>query len=437
MFRSVLFVLISLLVFVGLSGCGGLQVPTSSTISGTVLDADNNAVRGALVSAGNSQTQTSSSGAYVLHNVKAGEVKVVAEITRNSVKYRGSTWALTFENETSQNVNIVVGVASQSATVFGQVQDRDGFALENASVYAYNGAGSSVRAFTDNTGQYVIEDLIPNTVYTISGTGQGYRSDQEDVLLSSGESRRVDLILGTPLVTAVDPPTNIGAVSWVSPSSPSFAAERGDYVSLIKSLIDERYENLKAPEDTTSQTRATDHAFVEVDVFWDDQYDEHILGYAVYRARLGQQLSFLDFHADPIAGYFVDLTPFGASTYVYGVTTLSTTFPDGNETESALSDLVQIETLDLLNLAPPTFNPLTIRWLNGSLASEYVVFFFSEYPSVGVSAFWDNIDSPSFGTSYVYDGPSLTPGKTYYYVVLGLNNDWSARTISPVGSFIP
>ena len=129
-----------------LAGCGGFTGPRTSTITGTVLDVDGVQVTGARVWTLDSSTTTSTSGAYVLERSRAGEVKITAEITRNGVLYRGLNHALNFENEQSQNLNIVVGAVSEAAKLVGTVRDREGFLLENVSVWAFNEIGSCIRS---------------------------------------------------------------------------------------------------------------------------------------------------------------------------------------------------------------------------------------------------------------------------------------------------
>lgn len=420
----------------GLGGCGGFSGPLTSTITGTVLDIDNNPVRDAKVWTDDALTYTSPTGAYVLENVRAGEVRVQAEIFRNGVKYYGVNWTLDYENEVTQSVNIIVGVASEAAHIHGVVKDREGFLLENVSVYAYNGAGSSVRTFTDSQGNYLLSALLPNYLYTISATARTYESDQADVVLSVRESRTLNFVLGQAGSPFMDPPTGVQAVSWVSPgygiSSPGFGRDPIDYVM---SVIDPRRKEI-AHSEQNSQANFPAGMLVEVDLFWDDPTGLNLLGFGIYRANSAfGALAFLDFLADPLAGYYVDMSVGQASTYSYAVTTIATDYPAVGS-ESDLSDRVVVDTLAPLTLLPPSFGPLTFRWQGGSLASEFIVFLFDEFPGIGVDVFWSNELDPAFGTSYVYNGPGLVPGKTYYYVVLGVNGDWSARTITAIDSFI-
>ncbi len=153
--RKITFLALSLAVAGILAGCGGYSGPKTSTITGTVLDIDGFAVIGAKVWTIDGNTVTSTSGAYVLKTNRPGPLKVSAEIYRNGVRYIGSNTSLNFNNEQTQSVNIVVGVASESATIQGVVRDREGFLLQNVSVWAFNETGGSVRVFTSASGGFV------------------------------------------------------------------------------------------------------------------------------------------------------------------------------------------------------------------------------------------------------------------------------------------
>lgn len=416
-----------------LAGCGGYVGPKTATVTGTVLDVDNNPVIGARVYTVDSSTYSSTSGAYVLTFNRHGEVKVRAELIKNGVTYTGVNWALNFDNEQTQNINIVVGPVSTKAKIVGTVRDRDGFLLENVPVYAYSGAGSSQRTFTNSEGAYVLEDLLSSVAYTVSASARTYRNDTDGVVLSSGESRTLNLVLGNPANTAFNAPTNLEVVTWVSPTDPTRSASGTDDVfSKFKKSFDPRYK-----EGAAIQTRALrDDLIVESDLFWDEITHSDLLGFNLYRGNgATSSLSYLDFLAEPVAAYYVDIGPNVMSTYSYGVTALATVYPDTSTSESDLSNIVTAETLDRLDLLTVNFAPLTFRWLAGSGAEEYYVFLYDEFPGVAATWIWDNLSSPTSSTLLTYTGPSLQPGRTYYYLVLGTANGGSSRTISQVGSF--
>lgn len=431
--RSLVITFTSVVAFFVLVSCGGFVGPKTSTITGTVLDIDNNPVIGAKVWTADTTTVTSTSGAYVLTANRAGETRVRAEIIKDGVKYIGTNWALDFENEQSQSVNIIVGPESSAGTIIGTVRDRDGFLLENVAVYAYNGAGSSVRTFTDTNGDYVLDDMLANVAYTVSASARTYRNDTDGVILSDSEIRTLNLILGNPASTEFNPPTNLDVVTWVSPTDPTRSVSTGDDAySKFKKLYDPRY--VAKP---TLQTRALrSDLIVESDLYWDEIAHADLLGFHIYRGNgVTSSLNYLDYLAEPNTSYFVDIGPNVGSIYSYGVTALATLYPEYPTSESELSNIVTAETLDKLDLLSPNFGPLTFRWLSGSGAEQYYVFLYDEFPGVAATWIWDNLSDPVSGTSLTYTGPSLEPGRTYYYLVLGTANGGSSRTISQVGSF--
>lgn len=420
-----------------LAGCGGFTGPKTATITGSVLDLDNNPVRDARVWTVDGSTRSTTTGTYQLLNVRPGEVKVTAEITKDGVTYRGSNWALNFDNEQTNNVNIVVGPRSTNGKIVGTVRDREGNLMENVSVYAFNGTGSASRDFTNSQGEYELEDVLAGVTYEVSATARTYRSDVSIVTLGNSETRVVNLILDDPGLPDFDPPTNLDGVTWVTPIDPTRGIEQSDPYVEIKKKMDPRYD----PRGFTDALRRAQgrtirpDLIVETDLFWDSFTHPDLLGYFIYRA-LGNtsNVNYLDFSQDPLSTYYVDIGPEVDSVYSYGITAVATLYPDFPNTESGLSNIVVVETLDRLDLMSLTAGP-TFRWTSGSGADEFYVFLYDEFPGVEVDWIWDNLSDPAFGTSYTYDGPSLVPGRTYYYLVLGMANGGGSRTLSQIGSF--
>ena len=415
-------------------GCGGTSsVVKSSTITGTVLDIDNQPVRDAVVSTRFGSTRTSTTGAYVLPKQADGAVEVSAETTRNGVRYRGKTMSFNFKNEKTQSVNIVVGQEDELGSIRGTVEDRNGDLLQDASVYAYNGAGSSARTFSDSNGNYEFRDLVGGVTYTVLAGGQGFRSDSSQVALGLNDIRTANFVLDNPGTPNLQPPQNAFATTWISPSDATRKPGGNDAYDAIKKLVDPKYK----PHKAHNQTRAFGSTLVEVDLEWDEQRFPDLQGYGIYRgAGANGTVAGIDFLPEPLAAFYVDLSVQPKSTYSYALTTISTEYPDfPNESESSLSTRIVAKTLDRLLLSNPTFSPLTFRWANGSGSQDYVVFLFDEFPGIGVTSIWNNAANPATGTSVVYNGNALQSGQTYYYVVVGLANNDDSRTISQIGSF--
>ncbi|MBL8065707.1 MAG: carboxypeptidase regulatory-like domain-containing protein [Chthonomonadaceae bacterium] len=422
---------ITALALLALAGCGGSSsVSKTSTVTGTVLDINNQPVRDAVVSSKFGSARTSTTGAFILQKQGDGPVEYSAVATRNGVRYSGRTRVWNFKNERTQSANIVIGIEGELGSISGRVEDRNGDLLENASVYAYNGAGSSMRTFSDKNGEYIFRDLPGGLRYTVLAGGLGLRSDTALVDLGLDDARTVNFVVDDPGDPNLQPPTGVSAVSWVSTSdatrSPGTAIER------IKRLVDPRYKG-----SSQVKSRATNSTLVEVDLQWTEQRFGDLFGYGIYRGSGDQgSVSDLDLLPEPLAAYYVDLTPRPRSTYGYAVTTISTRFPDDpTRTESDLSDVVIAKTLDKLDVFTPTQGPLTFRWGNGSAASTFAVFLFEEFPNVEVDPIWDNSSNRASGTSVVYSGPVLEQGKVYYFVVIGFANNDDSRTISQIGSF--
>lgn len=435
------------LVILGCGGSGGgLDLgeepppPTTATVTGRVMDVQNRPIRDVLVEASTGeQTFTSSDGAFKLENVTVGEIDIQAEFVRDGVTWVGSTYALTFDEEQRSSTVIVMAPASQMGSIQGRVRDADGFLLANAPVYAYNGAGTSVRAYTNASGFYQMDHLVGGTTYEVLSMNRGYRGDLVTAAVQAGSSRTIDFVLTNPATPALDPPQNVDAISWVSPRIATRSADSKDPYEAIKRMF--RPDRVKSARRSIVHRRndgkAIDDFLVETELFWDEQRFADHLGWGIYFAGSADgPLQGLEYFSDPLASVFYDQGVSPNFTVSYGVTTLSSQYPDfPNLTESAMSQRVVVRTLNVLELANPTFGPLTFRWLAGSNADEFVVYLFDGFPESDVLSIWNNEDNPTTGTFKTYDGPSLQAGRTYYYIVVGVSSNQKARTISQIGSF--
>lgn len=419
---------------VALLGCGGDVRPRTSTITGSVVDVDFNPMRGAEVRCEGEVTNATTSGSYALQQVPNGDVEVTAEAHVNGTRYFGRTTVFNLEDTQQNNVNIVVAPDSQRGTITGTVRDREGFTLMNASVFVYSGAGSSQRAVTNEDGQYTLRDVPANIQFTISASGRGYRSDQDVIVISGNQTRVLDFVLSNPGLPALSPPSNIGAVTWVTPP-PTRSQDAAAY-EFIKKLYDKRHKTTQV----VGRAIRSDMS-VETELFWDLMQFPDLLGFNIYRGNGATgSVSAIDLSFDPLANYYLDvgINPF--STYSYAISTVSTLYPDYGNTESQLSNRIVVDTLSRLDLNGVTAGP-TIRWRSGSGADEFIVYVFEDFPTgyagSADQAYADNANNPTTGLSWTYNGPPLEPGRTYYYVVLGLANGFDSRTISEIGTFVP
>lgn len=425
---------VSLVVALSLWGCGGETGARTSIVTGTVVDSDFNPVRGATVKAAGRSTTTSSTGAYQLTDVLQDEVEIIAELRDGNQTYRGRTWIINTPDQQQRSVNIVVGNTNNLATVRGTIRDRDGFLLQGASVFAYFGTGSSARAISDRNGNFTLRDMVANVNYSLSASGQGFRSDQTTVVLANGETRNLNFVLDNPGLPALSPPQNIGGNTWVSYPGTTRSAGQSSALDWVRA-----HKNQGKDTKFASRSRAIrDDMIVETELFWDQNNFADKFGYGVYRGNgFNGSLQAIDFYFDPLAPYYQDLGLNPNSSYSYALTTISTLYPDfGGQTESNLSSRVNLDTLNLLRVNNVTKNPLRFNWQSGSGATDFVIYIFDQFPDIGVQAIFNNEGSPATGTSWVYTGPNLNSGQTYYYIILGGANGFSSRTISQVESFI-
>lgn len=414
-----------------LSACGGLTGPTSSTITGTVIDADFNPMRDARVTAGGQTTYTTSTGSYTLQELPDGDVEVIAEATVNGTRYNGRTTIFNLENTQQNNVNILVAPENARGTITGTVRDRDGYVLQGASVFAWAGVGSSVRAVTNEDGRYTMRDLPSNVTFDLSATGRGYRSDQTGVTLNSGQTRNIDFVLDDPGLPGLNPPQNIEGITWVTHPTATRNNDAATYEA-IKKIFDPRHK-------TGASSRVIrDDMSVETELIWDLVQFPDLMGFNIYRGNGSTgPVAPLDLSFDPLANYYVDIGLNPQSVYSYAVSTVATLYPDYSNTESQLSNRVVVETLNLLHLNNVTAGP-RFNWQFGSGADDFYIYIFDSYPtgsaSVNDLVYTSNAVS---GTSWNYSGPMLQSGRTYYYIIVGTTNGLSSRTISQVGTFIP
>lgn len=428
-----------MLLFV--AGCGGQsnRLRSPAQISGVVFDINGDIVRDARVYIpGGPETRSNSSGAYLLDKVTLEEGVIRAEVTQDNIGYFGTQYFLNFDGERTKSVNITVVRNSQRATVRGTVRTDDGFAIEGARVFANAGTQSSTYAVTDANGEYVIDTLQGGIDYDLIASVRGLASDTDFVNVAAGNEATRNFFLGQAGDPLLSPPSNFDAVAWTSPRVNQFSTQNNarEAYEQVKRLFDP--ERAKRPVAVQRLQTASGNP-VEVDLSWDAVFDNRVLGYGIYRRQgtIGS-LTAIDFLRDPMAGFFADQDErlFVGSTYGYAVSRLNTRFPDGPNGESDLTPVASVEILDDMIVTGVSTGPLRFNWQVGSGATSYVVFVFDRYPRLGVDSFWNNAGAPTNGSSLVYSGPALQSGQTYYYLVLGLANNNTSRTISPVLSFV-
>lgn len=429
-----------LAVFAGISaGCGGsLSTGSRGEVSGLVTDVQGVPVSGARVFSGDRQTTTNSAGSYVLTGVPIGIRTIQAEFRDGALRFTGRNVVRVFEADRSKSTNITLVRDTQQAVIRGTVRTSSGLRVQGARVAANFGTFSSSMALTDANGDYEIRALAAGIEYELIASAAGFNSDIGSVVLSPRENRRVDFTLRSPTDPLIPAPANLTAVAWTSPKEVTRSHQDQLAFEGIKREFDPRRAEARASSRSTILGN-----FIEVNLYWDRppvQFDDNLLGYGIYRATTSTGLSAaVDFLRDPIATFYQDLDSRLREdrNYYYEITALNTRFLDNTgNSESDFSNRYGVRTLGDLTLRTPLQGPLTFRWNPAIGATEYIVYLYDRYPGIGVTSIWSNAATRTSNTQLVYSGPSLIPGRTYYYVVLGVANGDDSRTISPIDSFV-
>jgi hypothetical protein len=417
------------------AGCGGTisgGQNGSGEVGGVVFDKNGDIVRGARVflNSPSREATSNSSGTYVLSDVPAEDLLIRAEVTQNGVHYVGQNLARVFDQDRSKNVNIVVVPDTQLAALHGTVFDSFGGVVSGARVFAIGDNNlSSSMDITDSNGDYSIGRLAAGVHYTLYANAPGYQSDSFGITLSTGDNPREDFTVNQVSGVANLPaPTNLDAIAWTSPDDSTRSIDSASAYEAIKREFDPNRAS------RTAITRLTPSGeIIEVDLTWTPVISSVLLGYGLYRAQgSGGTLVADDFLRDPLAEFYADtdLSLEENTTYSYALTSVNS-----DQQESGFSTRAVVTTLGPIDGLSPLFGPLRFRWDDFSGADNFVVYLFDQNPKVGISSIWNNEGSPTTSTTLTYTGPGLISGHTYYYLVLGLANSNTSRTISRVVSF--
>ncbi len=425
-----------------MAGCGGGGSSPIGDITGFVEDVSGNPVRNAHVFVdGGPDTFSNSAGSYRLA-AASGDVRIIrATASQDGVNYSGQNTVQIFDGETSKSTNITVAAASQQASLIGTVQDRLGNLVEGAHVFvaaATSGGAitvfSSTMALTDSNGNFRIDHLLGGQNYSVVASAVGFNSDTETENVPVGQTGSLLMTLKNPTDPLLSPPASVEGIAWTTPfEATTRAASQRAGLEAVKQMIDPRRRLWRKSRDTSTGN------FVEIDLDWTAMSDPSLIGFNIYRGSGNVGTSSLvntDFYRDPQATLYEDLDPnFQENqTYTYAMTALNTNIlSHTSNSESNFSNLVVVTTLPDMNINPVSFGPLAFNWQLVSGATSYEVFVFDRYPSVGISSIWNATTS---GNQLAYGGPSLTTGHTYYFVVLGLANSGTSKTLSPIGSFV-
>lgn len=446
--KGIKFIGYMLILSLWLAGCGKEQ--KVGVISGTVTDVEGNPVAGAEVTAMGStvsSTRSLHNGTFYLTNVPEGFTTILARARIGNREYTGRQVAQVFPNEQSKNINIMVAPSDLQGSVEGFVLDPLGRGIERARVFA-GGALSSALAITDRRGYYRIDGLPAGYEYPIVASAPGYENDRRTAAIRARETSLISFTLNYSRNRPVNTPQNLTATAWTMPRELMATRDNRQLraYNAIRSLFDERLRHrpLRPPN------RAIGDYWIEVDLSWDFEQQESLLGYGIFRGTTLQELesNAIAFLRDPLADFFADLDPTLQPnvTYYYEMVALNTDYLDDLPgSSSGRSNRAIARPFMPIQIREPRPNTLVdsrsliISWTAVERADYYLVLIYDRFPDYRVQSFYpSDLNNPGAAkvfapnTSLVYTGPDFTPGRTYYLVVLAFSNDRSTRAISPL-----
>jgi hypothetical protein len=432
-----------------LAGCG--ENGKVGIVSGTITDVDGNPVADAEVFAANavnSRTRSLHNGTYYLTNVPDRFTIIRARAVINGIEYTGQNVAQVFENEQSKNVNIMIAPASRQGAVEGFVRDALGRGIEGARVFA-GGALSSALAVTDRRGFYRITGLPAGFEYPIVASAPDYENDKRTVSIVAGETALLSFTLNDSRNRPVQAPINLSATAWTMPrvlTATRSAPRERDAYNAIRALFDDK----PRPRRTVA-SRAVGDYWIEIDLSWEYEEQNSLLGYGIYRGRTIDELNrnAIAFLRDPLADFFADLDPALQPnvTYYYEMVALNTDYlNDLSGTVSGRSNRVSARPFTPIAITRPFPNELVdgliLQWTPVPNADYYLVLIYDRFPDYKVAPYFPaDLSNPGAAkvfapaTSLVYTGPPLVSGRTYYAVVLAFTNDRSTCAISQIVPF--
>lgn len=334
----------------------------------------------------------------------------------------------------------------------------------------------------DGSTETIIYDVIASSA-GLSGQPRGFDNTTKTATLNGGWVTRVDFALLSSSQVVPSVPTgwtSSGAIyvtSFTVPTSITTRSAQSAY-DAVKASISEKTQKAIAFKLKTSGRSAPNGALIENDVTWYSIWNgfyginvpSNLAGFSIYRGntsalqQTGQYR--IDFFRDPAIVSYSDtsreLTP--GNTYWYGVAPVSTSYLDqydkfNPDSEAAMSYTEAVTPLGKLTSVSPAngtqmnANTDEFSWNPLSGARSYRVFIYESYPVIDTTGmdlndpnrplhlpYWGQ-SATSTGWSVIFSDPnfSLTPGNTYWWVVIASNDSdfdyGNAFAISELRSF--
>lgn len=439
-------------------------------LTGTVYDRFGNAPFGAAVQLrdghGNlvATTRTTAFGAFWFANLPPGIYTVTAEASIAGTREVAYSDPLTVVSGQRTHTTLVLFPADLLGDVEGVVQTPSGRPIADAQVAVlYYAAGldfvlTSRRVRTDEQGRFLFVGL-PAAQQVLIARKVGYQAVQGQVTPQRNQRVSVTITLaplsGEP---SVNPPTNVFAIAETLPAGEGnrlaalrrFSPHQFYRQFLLRQL--QRYQHPLAGRLRSAAfrprippSRFFPQGFIgQVEVGWQPHStrpSESLLGYRIYRSiptAAGWQLrmSVDEPEQTVVADVGYDLTP--GQTYHYAVSAVTLRGQETPRSEPAKTTV--LPPLRLLfpdnNAALPQ-SQLVFRWqpINGSVPF-FVVQVYADFESLlAGDPLWDS-DVLVGVNEVTYSGQRLLNGKTYFWIVIGLDDRrWQAAkafTVSEV-----
>ena len=458
---------------VGTTG-GGVVTPGNASVIGKVTDAQGQGQPGvsiAVVGGGGNATSLSQGG-YRLDGLNGGAVYTLsANVQHGGVSYTGSTQVATASDALVSNANIVLSDSTQQAAVAGVVTNSSGqpvggvrvfLALPVAGSASSSGPYSSLLAFTDANGHYVINNVpvIPGTQIVVAASAPGFTNATGTLpALQPGGVYNQNFTLAPSTAQNVNTPAIFSVLastepvnSFIGSARQGRAAQSGSVYEAIRRQLSPAYARLAGKRGTVGKRRAAHLGAlgyaVETDIGFDNTAQAgSILNETVYRTQgtaspvdKTVNADFYDTLTDPLASYYTDLS-FPDSTvnstvagvqYNYALTATNT---DGSE--SLLSPVFSVVPLAPLTLTQPTpgqssSGTPTISWTQVTGVTSYFVYIYDQFPTIATNPVVTSGAIPATTNSITLTQPLRGGGVNYYAVVVGVA-DQTESTDSTTG----